>query len=481
MVLIKHSKKIKSRKHIRLNKNKKRSFKNKKYKTIKSNKFLKHISILNQNGGDDVLTSNETNKYFSNIMSLLVSTNKKCIEILTEQIMKLYDVVFKCINFNFDIEIENDIEIEKIKNKHEHIEYLNTYKNKFYEYLQKIFYIINKDNENKMIITLQIFNVISLQCVILLTEIVLFKDFYKNNAYTYSNMQKYPIPTIITLYNNIKKIDWFNYETILLFLKNYDESPEITDEMKRYFGFLPNDLVPVKTNYSCPILESNNPIIYTLIGELSLLQILNSYAHNIYLIGIVTDISYADGRYYTPFEYMHHDIIHKQNRLRITNAEEGTKYEKKFINHLVENESILKRNHKLDKITIILFLLMHESADEFILFNKTIEVEAEGDKIYDSLFNDSYLLNFIRYTTHPVFIKNKNDNIKMSWKNDNINMSWKNTKFFGGLLPKELFPRKDNLITNPLQIPEFLESAAKIFIKEWNLIQNQTYLQTNKK
>ena len=259
-------------------------------------------------------------------------------------------------------------------------------------------------------------------------------------------MSKYPIPDIINLYNNIIKINWLDYDKIILHLQNYDDNPDISNRAKKFFGILPNILFNVKNDNSCPIVENDKPIIYTLIGELSLLQILNSYAHNIYLIGIVTDMSDADGKNYTPFEFMHHDIIHRKNRLLLDLDNKKTIYEKQFINYLINNQSISK--DKLHKITIILFLLMHESLDENILFKKKIQANN-----YDTLFSESKTLTFIKYKI--------DDN--------SINKSWTNTKFFGGLLPEDIFTRLNGEIMNSSQIPEYLESASTVFINEWNL------------
>lgn len=395
-------------------------------KTLKLSKKLRNIkkskkkNKKNKKGGG-TLSLNEDKDYFTNIMSLTVSTYFHCNRILKQQIMKLYDVVLKCIGSRL---------LEK-----NHVKY-----NQFKSNLDTIF---KKDIEQ---MTLQIFNVMSLQCVILLTELVRFEDFTKNNKYTYSNMSKYPIPDIINLYNNIIKINWLDYDKIILHLQNYDDNPDISNRAKKFFGILPNILFNVKNDNSCPIVENDKPIIYTLIGELSLLQILNSYAHNIYLIGIVTDMSDADGKNYTPFEFMHHDIIHRKNRLLLDLDNKKTIYEKQFINYLINNQSISK--DKLHKITIILFLLMHESLDENILFKKKIQANN-----YDTLFSESKTLTFIKYKI--------DDN--------SINKSWTNTKFFGGLLPEDIFTRLNGEIMNSSQIPEYLESASTVFINEWNL------------
>ena len=228
-------------------------------------------------------------------------------------------------------------------------------------------------------------------------------------------------------------------------------------------------MIGVIVDYKCPLDKSQKPIIFSLLGELSLLQIIESYANSIYLIGIVTDMAFADGNYYTPYEFMHHDLTHRSNR-NIFDKNISIN-EIKFINYIKIN-TILTYDDKY-KIYIMLFILIHESVGDVILNKQYIMIESgkSGKSAYEYLLTDLNT-NFLYY-----YIEGTNT----------INSSWTDANFLGGLLPEDTFPRvEDNLIKKynsssdkfnmsktiiedkHVNIPEYLEGCAHLFIIEWN-------------
>ena len=138
-------------------------------------------------------------------------------------------------------------------------------------------------------------------------------------------------------------------------------------------------------------------------------------------------MGWADGYYYTPFEFMDHDMVHAINRETSGYGQDTLVYSKPFIEYLITNKDIPKDS--IDKIVIILFLIMHED-----FFN--------GDLLNTPVLKSNVLQRIIW---------DKLLNIKR----------WTDINNFGGLLPEYIF-------NNPSRIIPYLEDAYILFVSTWN-------------
>jgi hypothetical protein len=147
-------------------------------------------------------------------------------------------------------------------------------------------------------------NVLSLQYIILFTETE-----RGNKKQTIKDLMKnYPESETITgQYTNIlnavnseyKQLNWFNFNHCKEILKILAKGP---------YGS--------KTEYTRLVditCGKTDTCIITLLGEMSFEEILLSMASRIHYIGFSFIMVWADGRHYTPFEFMHHDLIHIEN------------------------------------------------------------------------------------------------------------------------------------------------------------------------
>ena len=260
--------------------------------------------------------------------------------------------------------------------------------------------------------TIVSFNIISLQCVILFTEIIKLSN--PDNLI----MSNYAggVEEIRELYSLLTIDDmWDNYDFIKnIIMKN--------SKVNKYLDCIINQnassLDENKTELNYYNLEKAR--IFCIFGNLSEYEIIKALSYDIFLIGIVTTMTIADGRLYTPFEFMHHDLIHARNRG--VYEEYDTKYSREFIlNNKVDDK------YKIKQIHTILFMIMHESIDEYILSEKTLPY---------NYFN----------SLNPPFVTNI--------------ANWNNINFYGGLLPIDIFNSQSPL--------PYLNDSYNILAHEWN-------------
>ncbi len=318
-----------------------------------------------------------------------------------------------CKNDGIEESIEKNLNIiykitESLLNSYN--KYLNKQDKSDYEWLQSRFDIIKSDERP---FTLETLNVKTLQCVIIITDInlgtlsdeeynIIWKDKEledKFERYKLSNYANYDI-----LYRMVKKDNVF----------------------KHLLGFTET------TNYSCcPDLKG--ALIMVPLGEMSLYELVYTLANNIYLIGVTTSNQYADGKYFTPFEFVNHDIKHSLHRKNtIHDGDIKLDYEKKFIENIPSK--LNSGSEPYVKMMIALFLIMHE----------TFKIE--------EMLNSPYIpyLNFKA--------------IKIGAFKDTIGNldNWRNVNYYGGLLPKEVREGTDKAITN------YLDECFTILKDEWN-------------
>lgn len=275
--------------------------------------------------------------------------------------------------------------------------------------------------------TISTLNIISLQCVILFTEIVKVIEPHKSTMENYNGGGSQAIE-LQKLYIELTKEDkWDDYDYIYKLITKSVIDPVtqrqivlITKPLKRL----------VYTNNYINIINCKNikkQRLCVILGELTLFEILNSLANDIFLIGITPHMGWADGYYYTPFEFMDHDMVHAINRETSGYGQDTLVYSKPFIEYLITNKDIPKDS--IDKIVIILFLIMHED-----FFN--------GDLLNTPVLKSNVLQRIIW---------DKLLNIKR----------WTDINNFGGLLPEYIF-------NNPSRIIPYLEDAYILFVSTWN-------------
>lgn len=217
----------------------------------------------------------------------------------------------------------------------------------------------------------EMLNVKSLQCVIIMTEIC------RAKMDPEKFLSEYPIPRIKNDYNKIMNIPYENYDILISLIKTIDNIKSLLDP--KY--------------------------ILVLLGEMSLLEIVSTYANRQYLIGITTDMAYADGFHFSPLEFVHHDVVHAENReYGFGNYGPDLERLKSFTDYLEK----LPSEEDIYKISLALFMITHEIyRNEYILMRPEIPDD----------------FNFTGFSK-PVYL----DDIAY----------WKNEKAFGGLLTEEM-------------------------------------------
>jgi len=244
------------------------------------------------------------------------------------------------------------------------------------------------------------FNIRSLQIVILYTELIK----YIETDETKTNMQNYfqqPQYKINEEYYNFIKV-WTDYEKLF-------EAVSISEGFQSIiYKRIEKKLLSYKD------IKRSRIICY--LDYLTEKEIILSYVYEIYYLGINEKLDYADGRELTPFEFLHHDITHSNNRgIYGFNSE----LEKQFYYYLEEQKEKLLSTEK-KQIYIIFFILVHESFSEYLIETKSI--------LDENINFNSLLPNFV------------------------INIdNWFNSNFYNGLLPKT----PQSLRTNPTEIKTY--------------------------
>jgi hypothetical protein len=267
---------------------------------------------------------------------------------------------------------------------------------------------IIKDDSHK--IDIPEFNVRSLQIVILYTELIRLTELSeKTNMKNYFQQPNYKIDVE---YDNFIKV-WFTYDIL------YEYSLKSQ-------GF--KDIIYKKnTTELLTYKDINNSRIICYLDYITEKEIILSYVYNIYYLGINEKLDYADGRELTPFEFLHHDITHANNR-GYTGG--NVELEREFYYYL-EGETNILTKEQYKQIYIIFFVIIHESMSEYFLESK-INVNNQFDDI------------------SPSFIKDMKH--------------WLNSNFYNGLLPK----KPPELRTDETQIKNYLDKSFNLFKNEWN-------------
>jgi len=257
------------------------------------------------------------------------------------------------------------------------------------------------------------FNVRSLQIVILYTELIKMteKDTTRTNMLNYFQQPYYRINEE---YDNLCKV-----------FDNYDE---LFSRVCNSIGF--KDIVYERYSESTLISYKNikKSRIICYLDYISEKEIVFSYVHDIYYLGISEKLDYADGREMTPFEFLHHDITHANNRGYPDGFD--IELEKEFYDYL-ETQGLSPEAKK--QIYIIFFLIVHESANEYLIGNR-IEIKDSDDF----------------YSLVPRSIQNMDN--------------WTSPNFYNGLLPSDL----REVPADQAKIRDYLTKSFAAFKTEWN-------------
>ena len=221
------------------------------------------------------------------------------------------------------------------------------------------------------------------------------------------------------------------------FLSVWDNYNELLEKVKKsnfhtlihyYKGFDQYIDQPPQPDYTFKNITSGNIRLVCYLDYISEKEIIYSFINNFYYIGINEKLDYADGKLLTPFEFLHHDLTHADNRRNDGNRE----FEKKFYD-ILEQISYLLTSYQKKQIYIIFFIIIHESISESILQQKI-----------QSSFTFSQL--------SPLFITNLDN--------------WRNKHYYNLLLPIDIQNKSNEIIQ------KYLDDSFELFKNTWNIIQD---------
>jgi hypothetical protein len=251
--------------------------------------------------------------------------------------------------------------------------------------------------------TIAVFNVISLQFIILFTEILLhiIIPLHNKNPRKYGKFEERLFDDFIKLAgkNSLDRVNIIDIKVDLPSYTNYDTLKEII-EKDDYDGYGYIVLLKNDTNNIKP-----GTYIILFLGNIDIYELTKAFINEIYIIGLTMEMENADGNYLTPLEFLIHDISHSHTRINCfrdrynnTNSNLGpqrkrikennekdsvnninnsnldpytikrkelSKKEKEFVNY-IDTTTTLNQEQKHD-IYIILFFIIHESCSEYLL------------------------------------------------------------------------------------------------------------------
>ena len=454
----KNNKNKKSNKHI-INKKrktqltKKRNILFKNHKIIKANNFLQkyyvkskyHLpmfhKIINKNGGGE-LTEAENIEFYDDIINLVENTDPSVnkLDIIQKHIDKILEVADNVVKKFEETYSQTYHTFKKINEKTISEILENIKKNRKVN--------IDEDKDKNILTRL---NCISFQCVILFTELVKLAELNKfHNSNHFDRVRSVSGIPFNIYYNQIFKsdIDWDDYNIII------------------------KDKNNLFNNYY------NKPnVVLSLLGDLSLFQIIESYAKNIYIGGVAIDYINADGLKYTPFDFMNHDIlIHKEDREQNGAKKYNFKNELIFIQKIKSEDSNPdlepKRRAELYKITLLLFYIMHEApVYENNLFSphneKNISIPIKTDFKLENVF--SQIKDGCEIALEDT--RSNGRHLESLEKERSNQTRFFNIDDLGGLLPYEFKDVSKSCILREKQNGEictYLTSVCDVFNNEWN-------------
>jgi hypothetical protein len=283
----------------------------------------------------------------------------------------------------------------------------------------------NNHLKQNQILSLDNYNVFCLQIVILLNKLTELKFPTERTDMTHYFQQ--PMYKINEEYAEFSE-DYTNQTTLY----------EKVKESKGFISILGSinfDIRKMKRVLDKPYSfeEIKKSCILCYLGIMSLEELVLSFINEIYLIGITDDLDWADGKELTPFEFVHHDLTHANNRggqvgYNIINEKKFFEYYEKLPNSTEEEKTVKYQ------CLLMLFLLIHEHPLYEFLLKKKIS------KTYTHFYN-------LNDSNHFVF--------KLG--------NWLNFNYFAELLPESLREEIRELnLTNPEQIELYINEEAEL-------------------
>ena len=376
----------------------------------------KYLDIKNLFGGR--LNKDHKKVYFTKLKNLYTVTGKDNDEYYSDILKDLLNILYT--NIKEDI---NEYE-EKVTSKEDMLKYDDLMKK--YDNLKKT-YILPQIH----ILDIPEFNIRSVQIIILFTELVKL-----TNKFADTTMINYfqPELQINHIYNEIVKLDWVNYKVLYNKMLEFDTFISLFGDYDIKYNRKKNIHEKILTKlWTFRDIKSSRIVCY--LDLISPKEIVFSLANEIYYLGIASQMEWADGLEITPFEFLHHDLTHSNNR----GIPDGYKahLEIEFVKYL---DGLKLDKEQSKQINMMLFILMHESMSEDLLTNKILD-STEFSSIY------------------PSFIT----------KIDN----WTNNNFYGSLLPIDLLNTR-----NETKIQEYLDNSFILLKNTWNDFIEKTKIRT---
>ena len=305
--------------------------------------------------------------------------------------------------------------IDENMNKNDYEKFYLDFIKKFDKYLQlhkQSKYYIKALSDSTNDATIENLNLLSLfYCIIFsLLEYYFISNKFNNKLYLNKNLNK--LNDII-----MKETFTINFENLRKLIIN-------------------DDIEIFNTEY----LQCNSEIriIFVVLGNLSLENLVISILNKVLLIGFNIKSEYADGVVYNPYQFANHDIQHTyfiiENLVFLDSIINNNKFTIKDI-----IMKIIRRykndNYEYDKILLILFLILHEDP-KYIQY------------IFNSLSNkyeDIYLPSL-----DELFYNNFDDEL--------LNERWTTENDYKGLIPSD--------ITEEHAILDYLKDSYKLFFDE---------------
>ena len=296
---------------------------------------------------------------------------------------------------------------------------------------------------NQQIITINTLNIISFQCVILFTVLLITDD---PTIYEILQQPKDGVLRAITVYDYLvnhkvfERPNSFRDKTIIKhqFTGQWYIFGNIESELNKDNN---NDILHLGKF----IVNKNTNIkaICVLLGILTFPEIINSLNKGISLIGITNKMDYADGFYYTPLEFMLHDLQHTESEVNETVKILKNDLLTSFINAKIDSNY----DDNKHKLYIILFLIMHEFSSLTEILEKS-EISLEELKTLDRQGCFEEIDNLEKYA------------------DDN---EWLDKTNYGGLLPTEFNNFRGDINTEQhKEIYDYLYECFNYFINDWN-------------
>ena len=207
-------------------------------------------------------------------------------------------------------------------------------------------------------------NIKSLQCAYLfslLTKHIPNPEKRRYGAYIQDNLWDY-----------LKEIDWLSYDAVLRLCTDFEPDDEEYDLR----WLLIEDELGGDESWCIPSFK--NKAVIVLLGELTLYELVWSLAHDVYFVGLVPGLAYADGALMHPVSFLAHDLDHMHDRLFLCKEEKAGR-EAQINARVVHFLAFLDANAAFQQTCLMfLFLYLHHEIEckEAILLQDVIAADS---------------------------------------------------------------------------------------------------------